>query len=377
MIKKASIKLLSESALRKKHTNSLRGDTLLPSDDSLWVPSKCLPLNWMLGGGIPYGKLLEIFGYESTGKSILALDFAQVTQKLGGVVLWGDAERAFTPYWAAENGVNPDLVEIYDANDVEGYSDWHRDMIIYYRSKLVNNEPILLVCDSIAALECLANIDSSQADAKAEMGNRAKAIYKMYRLRNHFYSKYGVSVIMINQVRDKVGASMFELATTTPGGASTKFYASQRLGLNGGKQIKGRMVKGEFKEDKVKGHKVGKNIYLQIAKNKVAPPKDNIKTQVYFTTEATGYVGYSRYHGLAEILIQKGVITKKGSYFKLNGEPIANGEDNFYKNLHEDSELRKLLISKSGINTISKTRKKMASLNKNIYPVQLKTETDG
>jgi recombination protein RecA len=317
-----------------------------------------------------------LFGYESTGKSILALDFAKSTQKLGGIVLWDDAEGAFTKYWAEANGVDPSMVEVYPENDVEGYSDWQRDMIIYHRAKLTNNEPILLVCDSIAALECLANIDATQTDSKAEMGNRAKAIYKMYRIRNNLYAKYGVCVIMINQVRDKVGASMFEAATTTPGGQSTKFYASQRVGLSGSSMIKGRLVKGEFKEDKTKGHRIGRNIYVKIDKNKVAPPRDNIKTQVYFTNERYGYVGYSRYHGLADILVEKGKLKKKGSYYKLDGESIAQGEDQFINLMMEDKDFRKRMIKASGINTISKTRKVINSISNNLYPVKLKGGED-
>src|SRR5690606_7362946 len=136
----------------------------------------------------------------------------------------------------------------YDSNDIEGFSDWCRDTILMYRSKLVKNEPILLVLDSIAALECLENLNKDQLDGKAEMGNRAKAIYRFFRYRANFFKQMGVCVILINQVRKKLGASMFENAETTPGGDSTKFYASYRIGLNSGKQIKGKLVNGEFKD---------------------------------------------------------------------------------------------------------------------------------
>lgn len=375
MSKKKAMKVLSESELRKKYENSFKGDFLMGDENQLRLPSQCIPFNHQLGGGIPYGKILELFGYESTGKSMLALDFAKVTQKLGGIVLWGDAERAYTPYWAMSNGLDPERIEVYDGNDVEGYSDWHRDMVLYYRSILTENEPILLICDSIAALETMDNIDSSQSDSKAEMGNRAKSIYKMYRLRNHFYSKYGVCVIMINQVRDKVGASLFEASTTTPGGASTKFYASIRVALNGSKQIKGKMSKGKFKEDP-KGKKMGRNIYIQIHKNKVAPPRNNIKTQVYFVDDIWGHIGYSRYHGLLDILVEQGHLKKKGAYIKLGDETIAQGEDQFNANLYRDSELRKRMIKLSGINTISKTRKKMNEVGYNLFPVKLKASKD-
>jgi len=364
-------KLLSDSALAKKYKNAARADILLPDDSTLWLPSRCLALNWQLGGGIPYGKLLEIFGYESTGKSLLAMEFGYAAQQLGGVVLWGDAEGSFTTLWAKKNGLDPKRVFVYDGNDIEGYSDWHRDMIIQQRAILKNNEPILLVCDSIAALDTLVNIDNSQLDRKAEMGNRAKAIYTMYRMRNHFYKNMGVCVIMINQVRAKVGATMFEAATTTPGGEATKFYASQRIGLVPSKQIKGVMKKTGFKEDN-QGIKIGRNIIVQIAKNKVAPPRDSVKTQVYFRPEIWDHVGYSRYHGLPDILVEEGIVTKKGAYYYYKDHTVAQGEEAFIKLLYTDEHKRKILLKNSTINTISKTRDKINSLTRNLFEVKVK-----
>jgi len=303
MAKKPKAKLLDKKALKQKyHANAgLASEILLPKDSALWLPSRNIALNYQLGGGIPYGKILEQFGYESTGKSLLAMDFGYVAQKLGGVILWGDIEGAFDIHWAEQNGINTDKVELYSDNSVEGFSDWSTDMIIHYRAKLTHNEPILLVADSIAGFECEENINTDQLSAKAEMGNRAKAIYRMYRNRNsRTWQKYGVSVIMVNQVRKKVGASMFEDAETTPGGDSTKFYATQRLALIRSKQIKGYLKKnGDFKEDKgKKGTKIGQNIIMMVRKNKAAPPKPSVKTCVYFEDLKTGYVGFDRYGGI-------------------------------------------------------------------------------
>jgi recombination protein RecA len=368
----ATLKLLSDSALRKKYPNSARADVLLPDEKFIWLPSRSVSLNWQLGGGIPYGRIVEIFGYESTGKSLLATDFAAVAQSLGGVVLWGDAEGTFNPHWALQNGLDPSKVEIYDSNDVEGYSDWHRDMIIHYRSKLVKNEPIVLVLDSIAALDCLQNLNESQVESKAEMGNRAKAIYKMYRYRNHFYKTMGVTVIMINQVRRKLNASMFENAETTPGGDSTKFYASQRIGIQAGKQIKGLQVAGKY-QDSDKGIKIGRTVYIQVIKNKIAPPKNSLKTEVYFMPTKSGYTGFSRYHGLPEILELEGVLKKKkGSGYFYKDKMIARGEDSLLLKLMENDKMRKAFIAKAGINTVSKTRDKLNSITHNLFPVKLK-----
>jgi len=372
----AKLKLLSPSALDKKYVNSSSGEITLPDEEDLWLPSRSLALNWQLGGGIPYGKMMELFGFESTGKSLLALDFCYAAQALGGRVLWGDAEFAWTPHWIRQNGVDPSLAEVLTSNTVEEYSDWHRDQIIYWRSKLTNNEPIVVVCDSIAALDCEENIGADAMGSKSQMGNRAKAIYRMYRERSFFYKEYGVVVIMVNQVRDKVGASIYEASDITPGGKATRFYASQRVGLIRSKQIKGKMVDGKFKDDK-KGKKMGQNIYLTIPKNKVAPPKENIKTQVYFRDDIYGYVGFSRYHGLPEILQELGVVTKGGSHYKYKGKSIANGEDDFLRKLIENKKMRKALIKKSGINTISKTQEKIDALTRNLYPVNVgKTQSD-
>jgi recombination protein RecA len=371
----AKAKLLSESALEKKYKHSARASVLLPTDKFIFLPSRSLALNWQLGGGLLYGRITELFGYESTGKSLLAMDFGVAAQKLGGVVLWGDAEGTFNPTWALQNGLDPEKVIVYDSNDIEGYSDWHRDQIIHWRSKLTKNEPILLICDSIAALDCLDNMNGSQLDAKAEMGNRAKAIYKMYRFRNHFYKQMGVCVLMINQVRKKVGAGMFEAAETTPGGDSTRFYATQRLGLVPGKQLKGKVVNGKF-ELRDDGRKCGRFIYCQIAKNKIGPPRDSVKTQVYFLPDPWGYVGYSRYHGLLEILEYEKVIKVKKGSITYKDKLIARGEESFIKLLHNDEEIRKRLIRRSSINTTSKTREKLDSISENLFPIKLK-ESDG
>ena len=374
MGKKQTIRLLDEKSLRKKYPNAgLAIDFLLPHH--LFLPSRCIPLNWQLGGGIPYGKIIEVMGYESTGKSLLAMDFCYAAQKLGGKVLWDDAEGSFDLYWAEKNGLSVNDIELYTDNDIEGFSDWARDMILYHRSKLVNNEPIVLVVDSIAAMECLENIDSDQNDGKSEMGKRAKVLYQFYRKRNSYFMKYGVIVIMINQVRDKVGAGLYEAAEQTPGGKSTRFYASQRLGLIRSRQIKGVMGKKGFRED-IKGVKFGQNIILSVQKNKVAPPRSNVKTKVYFLDDIHGYVGYDRYEGLQEILLNLRVIKQKGSRYYYKGSLLCNGKDNLIPFLHDNPKIRAKLIKKTGINTISRLKETLASLGHNLYPVKLKKKSE-
>jgi recombination protein RecA len=377
MSKKKSLKVLSERDLLKKYPMAGAATELLPTDHTIWLPTKCLPLNWALGGGIPYGRLLEIFGFESTGKSLLAIDFGYSTQALGGIILWDDAENSWTNQWAEQNELDSDRVIVYGGNDIEGFSDWHRDLIIHYRSQLTNNEPILVVIDSLAALDCLENIGADALNSKAQMGNRAKAIYRMYRERMAFYKKYGVCVIGINQVRNKLGSSMFESSETTPGGQATRFYASQRLALVRSKQIKGRILKsGAFKEDKIKGYKVGQNIILQVAKNKVAPPRNSIRTKVYFLPDVKHYVGIDKYEGLLDILIDSRVVKQKGNRYYYKGKQICHGKDSFIEVIENDDKLRKRLIIKSKINTISRTQRKLDNIDKNLYPVKIKSKKD-
>lgn len=362
---KSVYKANTETALRRKYKGTGLAEEVL-TDNELRIPSRFLALNHQLGGGAYYGKIHEIFGEESSGKSLTALDFAYVTQKLGGVVLWADSEYAFTKDWSLQNGLNLDKIELFREKAIEVISDWSVDMAIYYRSKLVNNEPILLVVDSIAALSCLANLGGYQQDEKAEMGNRAKAIDAWLRNRNGIYEELGITVILINQLRKKIGASQFEDPDTTPGGMATRFYASIRVGFYGGKQITAKVNGVE--------ERVGRITSIRIKKNKVAPPKPTIKgAEVYFHPGYKEPIGFNRYFNLPELLNQQGVISRKkgSSKYMMGDELVANGELVFLKKLKNDADFRKMLIEKTDINTISKTRSKLKSISYNMFPVNL------
>ena len=360
------MKKLSAGALAKKYKSSgLASVICIPSATVPRIPSKILAHNFQTGGGVPYGKVIEVYGEESSGKSLLAYDYAFSTQALGGIVLWADAEFAFDPFWAEANGLDLEKIVLFKETAVEVLSDWIADQIIYWRSILIANQPILLIVDSTAALDCLANINSSQVDAKAEMGNRAKAIYKMFRIRNEMLANLGIGSIWINQLRSKVGASKFEDPDTTPGGKALAFYASVRIGIYGGKQIKGK-VKG-------KEERVGRVSSIRIKKNKVAPPRETLKGhQVFFNAEYSAPIGFNKYQGLAEILVREGVLTKpkNGSRYYFKDKMIANGEAAMEKLIATDDLIRKKLLRRSGINTISKTQKLIDSLPTNMYPVE-------
>lgn len=198
--KKIGLKIPTKNEILKKYGSNiiLASET---KESGLWLPSTFYALNYTFGGGIPYGKILEIAGEASSGKSLIAYNFAYACQQLGGEVIWVDAEQSWMNSWAKENGVDPEKVTVVRDTRIEYVADAVADLAIYMRSRLVNNEPILLVIDSIAAMDCADNIDAKMIEGKSEMGGRAKALYKYFRIRSELFYKLGVTQIYINQLR--------------------------------------------------------------------------------------------------------------------------------------------------------------------------------
>lgn len=197
---KCNLKIPTRNDLLKRYGNMIQMASET-TESGLWLPSTFYVLNYTLGGGIPYGKILEVAGEESSAKSLIAYNFAYCCQQLGGHVIWVDAEQSWMNSWAEQNGVDPSKVTVVNDTRIEYVSDAVADLAIYLRSQLVNNEPILLVVDSIAAMDCADSIDSKMVDGKAEMGGRAKALYKYFRIRSELFYKLGVTQIYINQLR--------------------------------------------------------------------------------------------------------------------------------------------------------------------------------
>lgn len=363
-IKKTKRKVNTLNALHKKYDTTLASEIAIPKEDMLYIPSRMIALTNQIGGGIPYGKIVEIFGEESSGKSLIAYDFSYCTQALGGVVLWCDSEHAYDTNWADENGIDNERVQLYQESAIEKISDFTADMGMYWRSKLTENQPILVVIDSIAALDCLENKNMDHTDAKAEMGNRAKQIDKFLRIRNEFFHDMGITVILINQLRSKIGASKFEDPDTTPGGKAVRFYSSIRLGFYGGKILKDK-IEGEEEE-------IGRLTSIRVKKNKVAPKRKTLKqVPVIFNPNAKDPIGFDKYYDLPHILERKNVVDRKSGasiiYYK--GKMVARGQESFLKILKEDPDLRRKFLRKTGINTISICRKKLSKLTTNFYPV--------
>lgn len=327
-----------------------------------WLPSRCLALNKVMGGGIPFGKILELFGEESSGKSLLAYDFAYCAQYLDGVVLWVDAEQSFTNAWAEANGLDLSRVVVYRDTSIEKISDWIAMQALYWRSQLTHNEPILLVLDSISALDTDQNIDSQMDGASADMGNRAKAIYKYFRIRNEMLYSLGITQVYINQLRKNLKAGMFEDPDTTPGGKALAFYAHIRIGMYGGKQIT-KKING-------KERKIGRVTSIRTKKNKVAPPGPTLKGTPIYNNSKYVEVGIDRLHFLDEILIEEEVVEKsKAGVFTFKGNTLCRGAEKFTKLLEDDDDLRRKLIKKAHINTLGTTKKLLESLETNLFPI--------
>jgi len=360
---KIGIKVPSLNELNKKYGSIIKMKASEVDDHDLWLPSTFFALNHQWGGGIPFGKIVEVAGEESSGKSLIAYNFAYACQQLGGHVIWVDAEQSWMNKWAEENGVDPDNVTVVNDTRIEYVSDIVADLAIYWRSQLTHNEPILLVVDSIAAMDCSDNIDAKMVEGKAEMGGRAKALYKYFRIRNELFYRLGITQIYINQVRTALNVGFGKDNTTTTGGAALKFWASIRVAFFAGRSI---TVKSKGRE-----RKAGKLVTLRVLKNKVAPPKPTIsKCPVYFNPKLHD-VGFDRYFYLDEVFVEEEIIDKgNGGIFKYRGEKIARGEEKFRELLESDDDLRRKLLRKAGINTIGTTRKKLESISVNLFPVE-------
>lgn len=356
------MKIPSQKDLLKRYGNTIQlaSET---KESGLWLPSTFFALNYQWGGGIPFGKICEVAGEESSGKSLIAYNFAYACQQLGGWVIWVDAEQSWMNSWAKINGVDPERVTVVNDTRIEYISDALADIALYTRSQLTHNEPILLVVDSVAALDCADNIDSRMVGGKAEMGGRAKALYKYFRIRNELFYRLGVTQIYINQLRTALNVGFGKDNTTTTGGAALKFWASIRVAFYGGRSITTKY--------KGKERRAGKLVTLRVLKNKVAPPRPTIsKCPVYFNPKYHT-VGFDRLYSLEDVLVENDIIEKGGGgNFSFRGEKICRGEEKFYKLLEEDDDLRRKFLRKAHINTIGTTRKKMEHINENLFPVE-------
>ncbi|WP_394714055.1 recombinase RecA [Streptococcus parauberis] len=280
------------------------------------MSSGSLALDIALGaGGYPKGRIIEIYGPESSGKTTVALHAVAQAQKEGGIAAFIDAEHALDPAYAASLGVNIDELLLSQPDSGE--------QGLEIAGKLIDSGAVdLVVIDSVAALVPRAEIDGDIGDS--HVGLQARMMSQAMRKLSASINKTKTIAIFINQLREKVGV-MFGNPETTPGGRALKFYASVRLDVRGNTQIKGT---GDQKDSSI-----GKETKIKVVKNKIAPPFKVAEVEIMYGE------GISRTGELVKIASDLDIIQKAGAWFSYNGEKIGQGSENAKKFLADHPEI--------------------------------------
>ena len=283
------------------------------------IPTGCLTLDMALGvGGVPRGRIVEVYGPESSGKTTVALHIIAEAQKLGGTAAFIDAEHALDPTYAQRLGV--DLKNLYVSQPDNG------EQGLEIADTLVRSGALdIVVIDSVAALTPKAEIEGEMGDS--HIGLQARLMSQALRKLVAIVNKTKTCVIFINQLREKVGV-MFGSPETTPGGKALKFYASIRLDVR--------------KVDTLKDGSdvLGNRTRVKVVKNKLAPPFKLAEFDIIYGA------GISKEGCVLDVAIEKNIIEKSGSWFSYNGNKIAQGKENVRNILANEPELTQEIINK-------------------------------
>ncbi len=283
------------------------------------IPSGSLSLDIALGiGGYPKGRIVEIYGPESSGKTTFALHAIAEAQKLGGRVAFIDAEHSLDPQYASKLGVNIDELLLSQPDNGEQALEICEALV---RSGAIS----VIVIDSVAALVPQAEIEGEMGDS--HVGLQARLMSQALRKLSGVISKTNTIAIFINQLREKVGV-MFGNPETTPGGRALKFYSSVRLEIRRSEQIKmGTDI-------------VGNKTNIKVVKNKMAPPFKNCVVDIMYGE------GVSREGELVDLASDAGILEKSGSWYAYNGEKLGQGKENVKEMLKNNKALTEELEQK-------------------------------
>ena len=283
------------------------------------ISTGCLSLDIALGvGGLPRGRIIEIYGPESSGKTTVALHAIAEAQKAGGVAAFIDAEHALDPVYAKKLGVN--LEDLYVSQPDTG------EQALDIADALVRSSAVdIIVVDSVAALTPKAEIEGDMGDS--HVGLQARLMSQALRKLTAIVNKSKTCVIFINQLREKVGV-MFGNPETTPGGKALKFYASMRLDIRRMDTLKDA------------DGAVGNRTKAKIVKNKLAPPFKQAEFDIVFGE------GISQTGCIIDLGVQFDIIGKSGAWFSYNGDKVAQGREKMRQFLKDNPELTKEIENK-------------------------------
>ena len=325
-ISKEKLKALNLTLERLEKTYG-KGSIMRMGDNSVEpmevIPSGSLGVDLALGvGGYPRGRIIEVYGPESSGKTTLAIHAIAEAQKQGGIAAFIDAEHAFDRFYAENLGVDTENLLISQPDNGEQALEIADNLI---RSGAVD----LIVIDSVAALTPKAEIEGEMGDSK--MGLQARLMSQAMRKLTASISKTHCTCIFINQLREKIGV-MFGNPETTTGGNALKFYASIRIDIRRSSQIKNG--------DEV----IGNNVKLKVVKNKVAPPFRRAEFDIMYGT------GISKSGEIVDLGVQQGIVKKSGSWFSYGDTKLGQGRD-AVKQLFEDNPELSLEIEENIFDT--------------------------
>lgn len=276
------------------------------------IPTGCLSLDLALGiGGIPKGRIVEIYGPESSGKTTVALHMVAEVQKRGGIAGFIDAEHALDPIYAKNIGVDIDNLYISQPDSGEQALEIADTMV---RSGAID----IIIVDSVAALVPKAEIDGEMGDS--HVGLQARLMSQALRKLTSVVSKTGCIVVFINQLREKIGV-MFGNPETTTGGRALKFYASVRLEVR------------RIESIKQGGDVIGNHTRIKVVKNKVSPPFKEAQFDIMFGK------GVSRSGDVLDLAADCDIIQKSGAWFAYKGEKIGQGRENAKKYLEDNPDV--------------------------------------